>query len=215
MFRKQLLPIAAALLLSPLFVTAQDAPPAARTVELRLAALSRGYMHPMNATAERIKAVPGITDAKMLGFSGDLARFTVSTTLDDTGLADALQLKLLAATPGVVLLAAENGMRARRAEARWRLLEIAQQISAQPKPSWRGNTEALFKDDASMKDKMEQLGLSYAALEGGLYKQTEYHIEERWEGSGGEYRIWAGDKWEGIYVPSNDWYYDDSEARQA
>jgi hypothetical protein len=69
----------------------------------------------------------------------------------------------------------------------------------------------VFKGDATLKEKMEVLGLSYAALEGGLYTQKDYHIDERWEGSGGEYRLWAGDKWEGIYVPSDDWYYPDSE----
>lgn len=211
MFRKQLLPIAAALLLTPLFVTAQDSPPTARTVEMRLAGLSRGYMQPMQSTAARIKGLEGILGVEMLGFSGDMARFSVSTTLDDAGLAGALQLKLLGTAPGVVTLAAENGMRATHAEARWRLLEIAQKISEQPKPSWRGGGEALFKDDASLKAKMERLGLSFEGLDGALYKQKDYHIDETWEGSSGEYRIWAGDKWEGIYVPSNDWYYDDSE----
>jgi hypothetical protein len=210
MFRKHLLALSLAAIALPFFVTKAQADES-RTIELRLVALSRGYMQPMKATAERIKALPGMTSVEMLGFGGDMARYKVTTTLSDEGLAKALQLKLVGAAKDTVTLAADVSPRARHAEARGPLMDIALKIMAEPKPSWRGDSEALFKSDASLKDKMARLGLPYEALQGVTYTASDYHIDELWEGSGGEYRIWAGDEWEGIYVPSNDWYYDDSE----
>jgi hypothetical protein len=211
MFRKHLIAIFAAALALPLFVTPASAEEA-RTIELRLVALSRGYMQPMKLTADRIKEVPGINGAEMLGFGGDMARFKVSTTLDNDALAAALQLKLVGAAGDSVTLAADVSARAKHAEARGPLMDMALKIMAEPKPSWRGDGEALFKSDASLKDKMERLNLSYETLNGVTYKAKDYHIDESWEGSGGEYRIWAGDEWEGIFVPSNDWYYDPTES---
>ncbi|MCA8916345.1 MAG: hypothetical protein KDB90_13125 [Planctomycetes bacterium] len=196
----------------PLFVTnsgAQDAPE--RQVEVRLLALSRGYLRPMSETAQRIQAVEGIQGVKMLGFSGDMARYELTTKLDDKALADALELKLVGSSDGVVTLAAEMSSRAKHAEARGILTQIARAVMAQPKPTWRGNSEPLFGPKDTLKQRLERLGLNMDLLKGTTYKPDQFHVEEQWQGSGGTYKIWAGDQWEGIYVPSSDWYLDTSD----
>jgi hypothetical protein len=205
-----------AVLALPLFVTPGAAQNETREVELRLMALSRGYMRPMGATTDRLARLPGIEAVEALGGGGDAMRFKLTTSLSDQALAEALQLKLQSAGAGVVTLAAVDDDRARRAEARGVLMQIALAVMAQPKPSWRRDSTPLFEGALNLKQKLERLGLKPALLQGNFYKPDDYHVEESWQGSGGEYRIWAGDEWQGLFVRSDDWYYvDEGEAGQS
>ncbi len=198
-----------AMLSLPLFVTPGEAQQEAREVELRLVALSRGYMRPLRATVDRLQRVPGIEAVEALDCGGDAMRFRISTRLADEALAEALQLKLQSAGAGVVTLAAVDDARARRAEARSVLMQIALAVMAQPSPTWRRDPKPLFEGAGNLKQKLERLGLKPALLQGNFYKPDDYHIDENWRGSDGEYRIWAGEEWEGLFVRSDDWYYGD------
>ena len=207
---RQLLPLA--LLALPLFFThtqAQDTAP--RVVELRIVAMSRAYMRPMKSTAERIAKVEGIESCEMLGFGGDTARFSVTTKLDDKALASALQLSILGRGEEFLTLSNADNNRAKRAEARGILTQIALAISNQPKPSWDNTSEPLFQDSDTVKDRMRRLDLNPSLLGGTFYKPADYHIEEQWDGNSGTYKIWAGDSWEGVYVPADDWWYEGEE----
>ena len=198
-----------ALAVLPLFITEPAAQEStARQVEVRLVALSPGYMRPMSATAARIGTVDGIDSVEMLGYAGDMARYRVTTSLDDAGIATAFQMTLVSTGDGTLTLAAEESARAKHAEARGILTQIAAAIMAQPKPSWRRQGEALFESTMNLKQRLERLGLSTELLRGTSYKPDQFHIDEQWQGSGGTYKIWAGDSWEGMYVPSDDWYLD-------
>ncbi|MCA8913464.1 MAG: hypothetical protein KDB82_17320 [Planctomycetes bacterium] len=200
-----------ALLALPLVSTAQDAPP--RSVEVRVVALSRGYMRPMRATAKRIAALEGIDKVEMLGFEGDSARYRLSTKLDNKGIAAALQLKILGEGSSSLTLAADDSPRARHAEARGVLMQIAMKISAEPRPTWRGTGERLFTEKDSTKQKMVRLGLAPEIMSGSTYGIDDYHIDETWQGSSSEYRIWVGDKYEGVSIPNqNDPWGDSSES---
>lgn len=202
-FRFPAVLLAAALLL-PAF-TAAGQEPQARSVELRLLSLSRGYSRPLGATAARIKELKGIEGVEALGFHGDAASFRVLTRLDNQALADALQLKLIGASGDRLALASEDSPRARRSEARSAVMQIALKIMAEPKPNWRVESEPVFKDADSTLEKLARLGLPTDLLDGITYKTRDYHIEEEWLGQEGNYKIWAGEKWEGVYVPSDEW----------
>lgn len=201
--------LALAALALPLFHAPADAQEQKREIELRLVALSRGYARPLVGTVARLRGVAGIDAVEALGAGGDAMRFKVTTSLDDQALADALKLKVQGSAPGALTLAAVDDARSRHAEARGTVMQIALAIMAQPKPSWGRDSKPLFEGAPSLKQKLEKLGLKPALLQGNLYQPDDYHIDEEWEGSGGEYRIWAGDEWEGVYVPSDDWYFSD------
>ena len=206
---RRLIPL---VLLLPLFfapVEAQDAP---RAVEVRIVALCRGYMRPMKATADRIAKVEGIESCEMLGFGGDTARYKVTTRLDDEALAKALQLNILGSGEGFLTLAISESARARRAEARGVVTQIALAISRQPKPSWNTEKAPLFDEDDSVLEHMERLDLSPELLKGTFYKPADYHIEEDWGYGDGTYRIWAGDRDESVRVPTEDWWGDEPDA---
>lgn len=197
-----------ALLSLPLVSQAQDAPP--RSVEVRIVALSRGYMRPMRATAERMSNVDGIEKSEPLGFEGDSARYRVTTRLDNQGIAEALQLKVLGEGTDTLTLAAVIDARARHAEARGVLMQIALKISEQPRPNWRGTAERVFDPAWDLDQKMRHLGLSPELLNGAVYKRKSYHIDEYWQSQNAEYKIWVGDKYEGVNLPNNDDPWGDS-----
>ncbi|MCA8937920.1 MAG: hypothetical protein KDB68_17165 [Planctomycetes bacterium] len=192
------------LLALPLFISAQDAPTTSRTVEVRIVALSRGYMRPMRFTADRIAEQAGIDKAIALGFEGDTARYSITTDLDNTQLAAGLQLQVLGESDGRLTLAADSSPRARHAEARGVLMQIALKIATFPRPNWRGTSDRIFKPDAKLADKLERLGLSTDMLKGATYKPEQYHIDEDWGGSSAEYRVWVGEKYEGVQLPNSD-----------
>jgi hypothetical protein len=127
-------------------VCAQEAPPATRTLELHIHALSRGYMRPMRATTERIAAVEGLADTVALGFGGDVLRYRVTTPLGDDAIAAALGLQKMGLVGNKLLLAADpKSPRAMRAEARLVILEIARMINLRPKPQWRSAHKPIFE----------------------------------------------------------------------
>jgi len=202
---RRLLPVAL-LALPMLLAPAQAQDEAARVVELRIVALSRGYMRPMKNTADRIRQAEGIESCEALGYGGDAARYKVTTRLDDDGLARVLQLNILGRGKDFLTLSNSENQRARRAEARGVITQIALAITRQPKPSWDSDSEPMFNSGDNVNERMRRLELDPELLKGTFYKPADYHIEEEWDGSGGTYKIWAGDRWEGVYVPSDDWW---------
>lgn len=210
MFRKPwtipLLLLTACLLHAPSEAQQQTA----RVVELRVVALSRGYMRPLRTTAERIAKVEGIESCRMVGYAGDTARFSVSTRLENEKLAAALQLNILGSGTGFVTLGVGDDDRARRAEARGVLMQIALAISELPKPGAEGEDGPLFATEDSLSEKMERLGLDPGLLNGTHYTPEDYHIEEMWDFDEGEYRIWAGDSFE-IARDPDEGYWDDED----
>ena len=198
-----------ALLCLPMLVSAQDAP-APRTLELHLCALSRGYMRPMRATAERLGKLPGFSDVRALGFSGDMLRLRVTTGLDDDAIAAALGLQKMGAKEGRLTMAADASQpRARRAEARAVMLEVARAIMALPRPQWGNKSKPVFENAHKLAEKLKLLGLDPAIADGVLYKTADYKIEEDGAEWGGAltYRIWVGKEWQrsrGV-VLGNDW----------
>jgi hypothetical protein len=200
-----------ALLLTP--AVAQEEP--ARVLELRIVSMSRGYMRPMSATAERIGQVPGIESVEALGFGGDTARYRVATRLDDDALARALQLTVIGRGEDRLVLTGTPGRRAERAEARGVITQIAQAITDMPKPTWARETDPLFGPGMRIHERMRRLGLDPAMLNGTFYKPADYHIEEEWDGNSGSYKVWAGDQDESVYVPDDDWWRDEDGRPEA
>lgn len=200
---------ALALLCAPLLLTAQDAqpaPPAERTLELHLHALSRGYMRPLRATTERLAAVPGLKNVEVLGYGGDVMRFRATTALNDDAVAAALGLQLMGARGTRLVLAADaRSPRAVRAEARGVLMQIAAAINALPKPKYGGGNKAVFGDADTTEKKLKLLGLDPALLAGVNYKPADYKIVEQASGWSSEYQLWAGKAWTPAGVVNEGW----------
>lgn len=200
---RKLLPALALLLLSTFMAHAQDAPPASRTVELRLLALSRAYVRPMADTAERLARLEGVLSAEAQSYADDVMTLKVSTTLGDAQLAAALGMQLLRAEGLTVTLAPGEDLRSRRAEARAVIGRIGAAIA---KSMSRENpdeemTGIDFGASDTIESRMRKLGLDPAMLNGKWYTPADYRIEAPGEGRGDAYRIWAGaSNWEGMYV---------------
>lgn len=184
----------------------QDAPP--REVTVLVAGASRAYCRPLLATLERIRKLPGIESASGIEAEADGLSVRITTKLDDAGIARVFGGKLAASGRDRVQLTVGDEARAMRSEARRVVTRIAAAIQAQPKPNWRGRDgEALFGQSTDIKEQLRKLGLDTALLEGMHYKPADYHIEENWYGSGGNYRIWAGREWQGVPVFSEDYWW--------
>jgi hypothetical protein len=180
------------LVLAAVTARAQDAAPPERTLEIHLHALSRGYMRPLVTTLERIAALPGISAVTTDGYAGDVLRLTVTTTLNDDGLAAAFQLRRVGGNARRVVLAPDDSERVMRAEARAVLLEIARAIAQHPKPEWGRPTEPLFAQDSGLEAQLRVLGLNVAIARGVHYMPADYHLEEEHERFNVTYRLWAG-----------------------
>lgn len=187
----------------------------ARTVEVRIYGLARAYMQPMSATVERMAALPGIESARGLDVRGEIARFELVTALDNDQIAEALKLPRLSADTDVVHLSAHPLARTKRAEARTAIMTVANALLDQPLPSWNQETEPLFKSDSTTAERLVVLGLAATALDGVFYKASDYKIEEDWQGDGGNYKLWLGEKWEGVHVPLQAWYVQQSDEPEA
>lgn len=193
----------------------QPEPPKARTLELHLHALSRGYVRPLHATTARVAGLAGVQKVEALGFGGDVLRFSLSTTLTDDELAAALGLEKIGAGTGRLLLAAAaTDERVRRAEARAVLLDIAQAITAHPAPDWRRPGKPLLADCRNLADQLRVLGLDLKLPEGVFYKAADYHIEEDHDRYNATYRLWAGKQWLPV-VNNDDWGWSGEEEEAA
>lgn len=193
---------------------AQDA--AAREVTVLLAGVSRGYVRPLWRTALRVQGLPGIEKATALGAQADVITLRVTTTLNNTELAGVLQGTLTGADGDRIAVATNLDQRSRRAEARWAITRIIERINAQPKPNWSGrDAEALFAKTETIEKKLAKLGLEPGLLEGMHYKAKDYHIDENWYGSGGSYRVWAGDKWQGVPIFDENYWWGGFEEEEA
>lgn len=185
--------------------------PALREVTLQLAGVSRGYARPLSRTAERVRQLPGIQGAEAVSAGGDCIVLRVSTSMDNEALAAALGGVLLGGSSTLAVIAPVDNMRSRRAVARYTIMKVAAAIMEQPKPHWRDNDSAvLFTSRDSLDAKLRKLGLTIDLTGLPNYSPTDFRIEESWQGSGGTYRVWAGDKWGGLPVfDQGRWWTDD------
>lgn len=184
---------------------APDSPPASQAVELRLLALSRAYVRPLDDTVTRLNGVPGITDAQAVGYADDVLTLKCNTTLSHDNIAKALGLRILRTDGQVLTLAPSDDIRSRRAEARAVVGMIGRKIADSIKRDSNGERTGLsFGARDGIDARVQALGLDPAILNGTYYKPADYRLETPGEGTGDGYRVWAGDKWEGMYVAQTD-----------
>lgn len=196
------------LLLASAWQPAQSQDTPSREVTVLIAGASRAYCRPLLSTLGRIRALPGIESAEAVEAGSDVLAVRVKTSLDNDALARVFGGRIAGSDAVRVNLSVGDEARARRSEARRVITRIAAAIQAQPKPSWRSNdTEALFGRIHDIKDQLRRVGLDPAILGGIHYKAADYHIDENWYGSGGNYRIWAGDKWRGVPVFTDEYWW--------
>lgn len=196
----------AMLLVTAGLVRAQDAPPsppAEQQLEIHLHALSRGYMRPLSATADRVAAMPGFSKVEALGYAGDVLRLRVTTSLSQDAVVAAFGLKRVGGSGLKLVLATAVTDRVKRAEARALILEISRAIAAHPAPDWRNPTKPLLAEAKGFAEQMRTLGLDPAAAEGEFYKSRDFHIEEDHDRYNATYRIWAGKAWAPVMDTDN------------
>jgi len=181
----------------------QETPPAERTMEIHLHALSRGYMRPLGATVDRVAAMPGFRNVETLGFAGDVLRLKAVTTLSDDAIATAFQLRKVGGSNLRLILAAGTSDRVKRAEARALILDIARAISYHPRPDWGRVGKALLAEASGLSAQLKILGIDNSAADGEFYKAKDYHIEEDYDRYSATYRIWAGAEWTPMFMDEN------------
>lgn len=205
---RKILPALVLLCLPSFLAVAQpapDVPPAAQVMELRLLALSRAYVRPLAETVARLNTVPGITDAQAVSYADDVLTLKCTTSLSHEAIASALGLRLLRAEGLALTLAPSEDIRSRRAEARAVVGMIGRKVADSIKRDSNGERTGLeFGARDGIEARVQALGLDPAILKGSFYQPADYHLETPGEGSGDGYRIWAGDKWEGMYVANTD-----------
>ncbi len=190
----------AVVVLASLSHVGANAQGAARSLELRLVNLSRGYLRPLRKTAERIRGLAEFESVEMLDSRAGVTRFRVKTSLADEAITKALGLKLLDSRSDRLLLAPISEDKAHLAEARLNILAICDAIRDKQAGTRRNGWEEpkqLFSDGLALDAKLKVLGLQASSLEGKFYKLKDYHIDEQgWDG----FSVWAGAKYEAIYL---------------